>query len=110
MRTAAICDTCAVYYNAKCIIYNGDYLANLGISPLQDLETALGEINDALEPQSGHGDPTTNVLFVGQFYIDLDIPALWVGITPGIPNWGFFGNISTTTTTSTTSTTTTAAP
>ncbi len=108
MRTASICPTCAVYYNASCIIYDGSYLNNIGVSNGQSLDVILEEINDSLESQTGSGDPTSNVLFLGQFYIDLDIPALWVGITAGIPNWGFFGNISTTTTTSTTSTTTTS--
>ncbi len=108
MRTAAICPTCATFINAACIVYDGDLLTNLDVAPLDTLDVILEKINDALEPQSGHGDPTSNVVFVGQFYIDLDIPALWVGITAGIPNWGSLGTISTTTTTSTTSTTTTA--
>ncbi len=87
MRTASICPTCAVYYNASCIIYDGSYLSNIGVSNGQALDVILEEINSSLEPQTGHGDPTSNVLFVGQFYIDLDVPALWIGITAGIPNW-----------------------
>ncbi len=108
MRTAAICDVCATYINAKCVIYDSGYLSNLGIANLDPLDVALGKINTAIVPLSGHGTPTANVMYVGQFYIDLDGPALWVGVTAGIPNWGFFGSISTSTTTSTTSTTTTA--
>lgn len=108
MRTAAICPTCAVYYNAACVLYDGIYLANLGVNTLDALDVILSKINTAIEPKTGSGNPTFNVLFQGQFYIDLTVPKLWVGLTAGIPNWGFIATIITTTTTSTTSTTTTA--
>ena len=48
MRTAAICPTCATYLNALCILYNGEYLSNLDINPLDDLQTILEKINDAV--------------------------------------------------------------
>ena len=53
MRTAAICPTCAVYENALCIIYNGPYLTNIDVNPLEDLETILGKINTKLVPKTG---------------------------------------------------------
>lgn len=48
MRTAQICPTCATYTNAKCVIYDGPFLTNSGIAPLDDLETALGLIDAQL--------------------------------------------------------------
>jgi hypothetical protein len=102
MRTAAICPTCATFFNAACIVYDGDLLNNLDVAPLDTLDIILGKINTALEPQSGHGTPISNVVYVGQFYIDLDVPALWVGLAVGIPDWGYFGSVITTTTTTTT--------
>lgn len=48
MRTAQICPTCATYTNAKCVIYDGLYLTNSGISPKDNLEYALGLIDGQL--------------------------------------------------------------
>ncbi len=48
MRTAEVCSTCATYISAACILYNGEYLSTIDVSPLDSLETALGKINDAL--------------------------------------------------------------
>lgn len=48
MRTAAICPTCATYENALCILYNGPYLSCIGVSPLDNLEKALGLIDGAV--------------------------------------------------------------
>jgi len=107
MRTARICDTCATYINAKCVIYDGAYLTNIQVNTSDSLETALEEINSSFPALQGDGNPTANVRYPGQLYIDISIPALWIGLVAGMPDWGFFGNISTTTTTSTTSTTTT---
>ena len=59
MRTAAICPTCAVYENALCIIYNGPYLNNIDVNPLEDLETILGKINTKLVPKTGTTAPTS---------------------------------------------------
>lgn len=47
MRVAEICPDCATYINADCIIYNGPYLSNLDVSPLDSLEDILIKI-DAL--------------------------------------------------------------
>jgi len=106
MRTAAICDTCANYYNAKCVLYDGAYLTNIQVNTLDSLETALEEINSLLPPPSGASNPTGNVRFVGQLYLNTSNQTLWMGMVAGIPDWGLLGTISTTTTTSTTSTTT----
>lgn len=69
MRTAAICPTCAVYENALCILYNGDYLPNIDVNPLDSLEVALEKINDNLVPVTGTGAPTAAAIYLGQFYV-----------------------------------------
>jgi hypothetical protein len=70
MRTAAICPTCATYENAKCIVYNGPYLTNIKINPLEDLETILGKINTNLVPLSGIVAPSTSATYLGQTYLN----------------------------------------
>lgn len=107
MRVAELCTTCATYINATCIIYNGNYLTNLDVSPLDSLDGILGKINDSLEPLTGSGEPAVAPTYVGQYYIDTIGGYLWVGMGTGSVNWGLLGTISTTTTTSTS---TTAAP
>lgn len=69
MRTAAICPTCSVYENALCILYNGEYLANIDVNPLDSLEVALGKINDNLVPTSGTAAPSAAAIYLGQFYV-----------------------------------------
>lgn len=68
MRTAAICPTCATYENAKCILYNGEYLTNIDVNPLDSLEVALGKINDNLVPVTGANAPTAAAIYLGQLY------------------------------------------
>lgn len=68
MRTAAICPTCATYENALCILYNGDYLPNIDVNPLDSLEVALGKINDNLVPVTGASAPTAAAIYLGQLY------------------------------------------
>jgi len=68
MRTAAICPTCSVYENALCILYNGEYLTNIDVNPLDSLEVALGKINDNLVPVTGTGAPTAAAIYLGQLY------------------------------------------
>jgi len=48
MRTAEICPICAVYENALCVIYDGEYLAALDVSPGDNLADILVKINNAL--------------------------------------------------------------
>lgn len=48
MRTAEICPTCAVYNNALCTIYDGEYLDALDVSPGDNLADILMKINNAL--------------------------------------------------------------
>jgi hypothetical protein len=69
MRTAAICPTCATYENALCVLYNGPYLANADINPLDSLEVALGKINNNLVPKSGTGAPTIAGTYLGQLFV-----------------------------------------
>jgi hypothetical protein len=69
MRTAAICPTCATYENALCVLYNGPYLANADINPLDSLEVALGKINNNLVPKSGTGAPTAGAIYLGQLFV-----------------------------------------
>ena len=70
MRTAQICPTCATYTNALCVIYDGPYLSNINVSPMDDLESALGSINDNLIPITGVTAPTINATYVGQLYVN----------------------------------------
>jgi len=104
MRTAAICPTCATYENALCIIYNGEYLENIDVTPLDSLETALvnidtvvGEITINLEnietnladitsyftPLNGEGAPSSSAVFIGQMYVDVTAPALYYAASVG---------------------------
>jgi hypothetical protein len=69
MRTAAICPTCATYENALCILYNGVYLANINVNPLDSMEVALKKVNDNLVPKSGTGAPTAAAIYLGQLYV-----------------------------------------
>ena len=69
MRTAAICPTCATFENALCVLYNGPYLTNTDINPLDSLEVALGKINDNLVPVTGSGAPTAAAIYLGQLYV-----------------------------------------
>jgi hypothetical protein len=48
MRTAAICPTCATYENAVCVLYNGELLDNIDVSPLDSMEVALEKIDTAV--------------------------------------------------------------
>lgn len=68
MRTAAICPTCATYENALCILYNGSYLTNIDVEPLDSLDVALGKINSNLVPRTGTGAPTAAAIYLGQLY------------------------------------------
>jgi hypothetical protein len=69
MRTAAICPTCAVFENALCILYNGSYLTNIDVDPLDSVEVALKKINDNLVPVTGTGAPTAGAIYLGQLYL-----------------------------------------
>lgn len=44
MRTADVCPTCATYYNALCVIFDGPFLSTLNIPANTDLDTALVQI------------------------------------------------------------------
>lgn len=70
MRTAAICPTCATYENALCIIYNGPYLTNIDVAPLEDLESVLAKINNNLVPLHGTTAPSSSATYLGQTYLD----------------------------------------
>lgn len=48
MRIAEICPDCATYINASCILYDGPYLPNLDISPLDSLEDILIKLDGIL--------------------------------------------------------------
>lgn len=107
MRIAEICPSCATYINASCILYDGDYLSNIPVSPLDSLETILGALNTIIPPTSGSGAPSEIPAFVGQFYIDTSAPYLYIGMSDTEANWGLVALIITTTSTSSTTTTTT---
>ena len=89
MRTAAICPTCAVYENALCIIYNGPYLNNIDVNPLEDLETILGKINTKLVPKTGITAPTSSATYLGQTYLNTAKSVLYFAksIGTGATDW-----------------------
>ena len=74
MRTAAICPTCSVYENALCILYNGEYLTNIDVNPLDSLEVALEKVNNNLVPVTGSGAPTAGAIYLGQLYVRSTAP------------------------------------
>jgi hypothetical protein len=83
MRTAAICPTCATYENALCIIYNGPYLSNINVNPLEDLPTILGKINTNLVPLSGTTAPTIPARYLGQTYLNTTTKLLYFAKSTG---------------------------
>jgi hypothetical protein len=89
MRTAAICPTCATYENAKCIIYNGPFLSNIQVNPLEDLPTILGKINNNLVPKTGTTAPSTSATYRGQLYLNTTNSILYFAksIGFGVNDW-----------------------
>ena len=79
MRTAAICPTCATFINAACIIYDGDALLNIDVTPLDSLETALVNINESVGNLTRHGItvPSASADFIGQLYINTAAPSMY---------------------------------
>jgi len=84
MRTAAICPTCATYENALCILYNGDYLPNIDVAPLDSLEVALEKINNNLVPLYGPTSPTVAAVYIGQLYVNTTTPSLYYAKSIGL--------------------------
>lgn len=93
MRTAAICPTCATYENALCVLYNGSYLANIGVSPLDSLEQALISINSNLVTSTGTGDPTASPTHLGQFYVNTTTGVIYYATSLGLgpASWTIIG-------------------
>ena len=89
MRTAAICPTCAVYENAKCIIYNGPILTNINVNPLEDLESILAKINNNLVPKIGTTAPSIPAIYLGQTYLDTTTKILYFAksVGTGATDW-----------------------
>jgi hypothetical protein len=89
MRTAAICPTCATYENALCILYDGEYLVNTDIEPLDSVETAIIKINNNLVPITGIIAPTNSAVYIGQLYVNTAAPALYYAksIGSGAADW-----------------------
>jgi hypothetical protein len=89
MRTAAICPTCATYENALCIIYNGPYLSNLDVAPLEDLQSVLAKINTNLVPLSGTTPPLTSATYLGQLYLNTVTSMLYFAksVGTGATDW-----------------------
>lgn len=89
MRTANICPTCATFENALCVLYNGAYLTNTKISPLDSLETALIKINANLVPLTGIVAPTANATYLGQQYLNTVTKQLYYAkaINTGASDW-----------------------
>jgi hypothetical protein len=89
MRTAAICPTCATYENALCIIYNGPYLTNIDVAPLEDLQSVLAKINTNLVPKTGTTAPTSSATYLGQTYLNTTKSLLYFAksIGTGATDW-----------------------
>jgi hypothetical protein len=89
MRTAAICPTCATYENALCIIYNGPYLNNIDVNPLEDLPTILAKINTNLVPKTGTTAPSTSATYLGQTYLNTTTKLLYFAkaVGTGASDW-----------------------
>jgi hypothetical protein len=89
MRTAAICPTCAVYENALCIIYNGPYLTNIKVNPLEDLQSVLAKINTNLVPLSGTTAPSSSATYLGQTYLNTTKSILYFAksVGTGATDW-----------------------
>jgi len=89
MRTAAICPTCATYENALCIIYNGNYLPNIQVSPLESLPSILTKINNNLVPLSGTTTPSSSATYLGQLYLNTTKSMLYFAksIGTGATDW-----------------------
>ena len=89
MRTAAICPTCATYENAKCIVYNGPYLTNINVNPLEDLESVLAKINTNLVPKTGTTAPSTSATYLGQTYLNTTTKILYFAkaVGTGASDW-----------------------
>jgi hypothetical protein len=89
MRTAAICPTCATYETALCIIYNGPYLNNINVNPLEDLPTILAKINTNLVPKTGTTAPSTSATYLGQTYLNTTTKLLYFAkaVGTGASDW-----------------------
>lgn len=89
MRTAAICPTCAVYENALCIVYNGPYLTNIKVNPLEDLQSVLAKINTNLVPLSGTTAPSSSATYLGQTYLNTAKSMLYLAkaVGTGAADW-----------------------
>lgn len=94
MRTAEICPTCATYTNAVCVIYDGDYLTNTDVTPLDSLDVVITKINDNLVPASGVVAPTLNAVYIGQLYVNTLVPALYYAksVGTGASDWVLLAN------------------
>lgn len=84
MRTAAICPTCATYDNALCVLYNGEYLTNTDIEPLDSLEEAIVKINNNLVPKFDIVAPIASAIYIGQLHVDTAAPALYYAKSVGL--------------------------
>lgn len=95
MRTAAICPTCATFLNALCIIYDGDYLSNIDVSPLDSLPIALEKINNNLVPLQGTTAPVISATYIGQLYINTSNSIIYFATAIG-PFWKMIVSIPST--------------
>ena len=86
MRIAEICPTCAVYQNAECIIYDGPYLGNIVVNPLDNLQSILENINNNLVPLTNIGAPTSPASYIGQLYVDSNTSMVYYASTAGTAN------------------------
>ena len=83
MRTAQVCPTCATYTNALCVIYDGELLSNINVSPLDNLEEILVNINNNLVPIHGVTGPTISATYLGQIYINTATNDVFIAVATG---------------------------
>jgi hypothetical protein len=95
MRTAAICPTCATYENALCILYDGDFLVNSDINPLDSVTTAIEKLDSALAPGNGIVAPNISAVYIGQLYVNTTTPTLYYAksIGTGAADWIALANL-----------------
>jgi hypothetical protein len=86
MRTAEICPTCATYQNASCIIYDGSYLTNIVVNPLDNLESILSSINTNIVPRTSIGVPTFPATYIGQLSVNYSTSLMYYASSVGTSN------------------------
>ena len=94
MRTAEICPTCATYTNAVCVIYDGIYLSNIDVAPLDPLDVVITKINNNLVPIHDTTSPSASAAYIGQLFVNTAGPSLYYAKSVGLgaADWTLLSN------------------